>query len=88
MYDGTKIDGPESLRNALLKHKDAVLLSFTENLMTYALGRRVRIERHARHPPHHPSGGAPGLPNVRIHPGRRPERRVPVRSGEKADVHH
>ena len=41
LYDGTKIDGPASLRDALLKHKDAVLLSFTENLMTYALGRRV-----------------------------------------------
>jgi hypothetical protein len=41
MYDGTPIDGPESLRGALLKHKDAFLLSFTENLLTYALGRRV-----------------------------------------------
>jgi hypothetical protein len=26
---------------ALLKHQDVVLLSFTENLMTYALGRRI-----------------------------------------------
>ncbi len=26
---------------ALLKHKDAFVLSFTEHLMTYALGRRV-----------------------------------------------
>jgi hypothetical protein len=41
LYDGTKMDGPTGLRNALLKHKDAFLLSFTENLMTYALGRRV-----------------------------------------------
>ena len=41
MYDGTPIDGPASLRSALLKHKDAFLLSFTENLMTYALGRRI-----------------------------------------------
>jgi len=41
MYDGTPIDGPASLRNALLKHQDVVLLSFTENLMTYALGRRI-----------------------------------------------
>jgi hypothetical protein len=41
LYDGSKIDGPASLRGALLKYKDAVVLSFTESLMTYALGRRV-----------------------------------------------
>ncbi|HXG90719.1 MAG TPA: DUF1592 domain-containing protein [Vicinamibacterales bacterium] len=41
LYDGSKIDGPASLRAALLRHKDAVVLSFTESLMTYALGRRV-----------------------------------------------
>jgi mono/diheme cytochrome c family protein len=41
LYDGTTMDGPAGLRSALLKHKDVVLLSFTEHLMTYALGRRV-----------------------------------------------
>ena len=41
LYDGTKMNGPAGLRDALLKHKDAVLLSFTERLMTYALGRRL-----------------------------------------------
>jgi len=41
LYDGTKMDGPAGLRAALLKHSDAVLLSFTESLMTYALGRRL-----------------------------------------------
>jgi hypothetical protein len=41
LYDGTTIDGPESLREALLKHQDVFLLSFTENLLTYALGRRI-----------------------------------------------
>ena len=35
------MDGPAGLRDALLKHQDVFLLSFTENLMTYALGRRV-----------------------------------------------
>jgi hypothetical protein len=29
------------LRDALMKHADMVLRSFTESLMTYALGRRV-----------------------------------------------
>jgi mono/diheme cytochrome c family protein len=41
LYDGTKMDGPDGLRQALLKHQDMVLRSFTENLLTYALGRRV-----------------------------------------------
>ena len=41
MYDGTKIDGPAELRDALLKHQDVFLQTFTDNLMTYALGRRV-----------------------------------------------
>ncbi len=42
LYDGTKMSGPAGLREALLKHQDAFLLSFTERLMTYALGRRVQ----------------------------------------------
>jgi hypothetical protein len=41
LYDGTRMDGPRGLQEALLKHSDVFLLSFTENLMTYALGRRV-----------------------------------------------
>jgi len=41
LYDGTKMDGPAGLRAALVKHQDAFLLSFTESLMTYGLGRRV-----------------------------------------------
>ena len=41
LYDGTKINGPTGLREALLRHQDMVLRSFAENLMTYAIGRRV-----------------------------------------------
>jgi hypothetical protein len=41
LYDGTPIEGPLGLRDALSKRSDAVLLSFTESLLTYALGRRV-----------------------------------------------
>ncbi len=41
LYDGTKMSGPDGLREALLKHQDVFFLSFTESLMTYALGRRV-----------------------------------------------
>jgi hypothetical protein len=41
LYDGTKMEGPQGLRNALLRHADVFMLSFTESLMTYGLGRRV-----------------------------------------------
>jgi len=41
LYDGTRIDGPAGLRQALLNRSDVVLLSFTESLMTYALGRQI-----------------------------------------------
>ncbi|HZR26390.1 MAG TPA: DUF1592 domain-containing protein [Vicinamibacterales bacterium] len=41
LYDGMKMNGPDGLRDAILKHQDMVLRSFVENLMTYALGRRV-----------------------------------------------
>jgi len=41
LFDGTKLDGPIALRSALMKHQDVIMLSFTESLMTYALGRRI-----------------------------------------------
>jgi mono/diheme cytochrome c family protein len=41
LYDGTQINGPLGLRQALLKRSDVVVTSFTESLLTYALGRRV-----------------------------------------------
>jgi hypothetical protein len=41
LYDGTPLDGPAGLRSVLLKRKDVVLRTFTENLMAYGLGRRL-----------------------------------------------
>jgi hypothetical protein len=41
MVDGAKLAGPEDLRNALLRNSDVFVVSFTEKLMTYALGRPV-----------------------------------------------
>jgi mono/diheme cytochrome c family protein len=41
LYDGTAMEGPIGLRAALIKNKDPFLLSFTESLMTFALGRRL-----------------------------------------------
>ncbi len=39
MFDGAKLDGPVSLRKALLNHSDAFIGTFTENLLAYGLGR-------------------------------------------------
>jgi hypothetical protein len=41
LADGTSLDGPASLRRALLDRRDAVAATATEKLLTYALGRRV-----------------------------------------------
>ena len=41
LFDGTPLDGPASLREAILDHSDAVIQNLTEKLMAYALGRRV-----------------------------------------------
>ena len=40
-YDGTPIASPSELRAALLKRPEPLLRTFTENLMAYALGRRL-----------------------------------------------
>jgi hypothetical protein len=40
-YDGMPLDGPETLRQALSERQLSLVRTFTENLMTYALGRRL-----------------------------------------------
>ena len=41
LTDGTPIDGPAALREALLGRSDAFVTTTAEKLMTYALGRRL-----------------------------------------------
>jgi hypothetical protein len=41
LYDGTPVQSPEDLRRALLKRPTPLIRTFTENLMAYALGRRI-----------------------------------------------
>ena len=41
MYDGAAVSSPSDLTQALLKRPIPLVRSFTENLMAYALGRRV-----------------------------------------------
>ena len=42
--DGTKLDGPVSLRNAMLKYSPQFARVVSEKLLTYALGRGVEAE--------------------------------------------
>ncbi len=39
MYEGSKLNGPASLRQAVLNHTDAFVGNFSENLLSYAVGR-------------------------------------------------
>jgi hypothetical protein len=39
LADGTKVDGPIAMRDAILKRPDAFATVITTRLMTYALGR-------------------------------------------------
>ncbi len=41
LYDGTEINGPQSLRAALLSRPEPLVRTFTEALMSYAIGRRI-----------------------------------------------
>jgi mono/diheme cytochrome c family protein len=41
LVDGTPVNGPSDLRNALLQHPEQFAQTFTEKMMTYALGRGV-----------------------------------------------
>ena len=41
LADGTAVDGPVALRNAILSRPEAFVTTLTERLMTYALGRSV-----------------------------------------------
>jgi hypothetical protein len=44
LYDGTAVSSPADLTQALLKRPIPLIRSFTENLMAYALGRRVEVQ--------------------------------------------
>ena len=44
LADGTKIDGVNGLREALLRQPEVLVATVTEKLMTYALGRGLEPE--------------------------------------------
>jgi hypothetical protein len=39
--DGTKLTGPDDLRNALMRRPEQFVQTLTQKLMTYALGRTL-----------------------------------------------
>ncbi|MEO8257548.1 MAG: DUF1592 domain-containing protein [Acidobacteriota bacterium] len=41
LADGSKVDGPAALRNAILSRPDAFVSTLTERMLTYALGRGI-----------------------------------------------
>jgi hypothetical protein len=41
MWDGTQVESPADVRAALLEFRELLVRNFAENLMTYALGRRL-----------------------------------------------
>jgi hypothetical protein len=41
MFDGTAVSGPDDLRAQLLHYQDAFIATFTEHLLSFALGRPV-----------------------------------------------
>ena len=41
MWDGTLVSSPAELQRALLRRPERLLQNFTENMMAYALGRRI-----------------------------------------------
>ena len=42
LVDGTQLDGPASLREALLSRSDRFISTLTEKLMVYGLGRGLK----------------------------------------------
>jgi hypothetical protein len=44
LTDGTKVDGPASLRDGLTQYSDQFVRTVTEKLMTYSLGRGLQYQ--------------------------------------------
>ena len=65
LVDGTAVNGPSDLRNALLKHPEQFAQTFTEKLMTYALGRRVEYFDMPTHPEDRKGRQAPTIISFR-----------------------
>ena len=81
--DGTPINGPDDLRQALLRRPEQFVQTFTEGLLTYATGRTLEYQRHADRAPDRAGRGGERLPVLGDRPGRRAERPVQDAAGAK-----
>ena len=90
-YDGTPVSTPEELSAVLLKRPTPLLRTFTENLLAYALGRRVRVLRSTGGPRDCEERPGERPPDVVVHSGCGDERRVSDearrRNGHEHDRH-
>ena len=50
LVDGTKVDGAMALRQVLVREPETFVRTFTEKLLTYAVGRGLTAAGHARRP--------------------------------------
>ena len=93
LYDGTALDGPISLRHAILQHTDAFIAGFTESLLQYGLGRLLdhrdmpavrQIERQAAESGHNFSSFVLGVVNSVPFRMRQADETVTTAAGQAA----
>ena len=84
LYDGTPVSTPSQLTRALLKRPTPFVRHFTENLMAYALGRRVADEDQPTIRAIASRGARERLQILVVRHGRREQQRVPHAHGRAA----
>ena len=77
LADGSKVDGPVALRNAILSRPEAFVTALTERIMTYALGRGVEPSDMPVVREHREEGGAGRTTAWRLSSRDRRERAIP-----------
>jgi mono/diheme cytochrome c family protein len=89
--DGTAVNNPDDLRNALLRRPEQFAQTFTEGLMTYATGRKLeaRDMPTVRHIVHGAAGSEyrfSSLVQAVVHSEQFRMRRVPQAGGDRASI--
>ena len=77
LADGTLVDGPATLRQALLGYEESFVRTVTEKLLTYALGRSIEYYDSTRYSQDYRRGGSRRPPLVVDRARHRRERAVP-----------
>jgi hypothetical protein len=84
-YDGTAIENTLQLSEVLLKRPVPLMRTLTENLMAYALGRRVEYYDQPTIPRHHEVRPGGRLQDCVAHHRRRQKRRLPDETGRSCE---